>query len=176
MATQACSWVQELAGRQLTLRCARTRTRAGGRRRTGGEPFPSNSRLPQSSQAAVLETMAPWRLALALVVALAASGEPRSSSSRLPGRCNTLGRAPRGSPKCAAVAAPPAPPPPPSPPPPAARPLPAAAAAAHAQQEAQDACSPLPLPSGGALLNASDNGVTNPALLNTLVKVRGTRG
>ena len=30
----------------------------------------------------------------------------------------------------------------------------------------------LPLPPGGDLLDASDNGVTNPALLNTLVKVR----
>lgn len=43
--------------------------------------------------------------------------------------------------------------------------------AARAQEAAQgDPCSPLPLPPGGEAFT-SDNGVTNPALLDTLVKV-----
>lgn len=35
----------------------------------------------------------------------------------------------------------------------------------------ENACVPLPQPSGEALKAASDNGITNPALLDTLVKV-----
>lgn len=46
--------------------------------------------------------------------------------------------------------------------------------AVGAQENA--ACTPLPQPSGQALQAASDNGITNPALLNTLVKVRLPRG
>ncbi|KAI7838235.1 hypothetical protein COHA_007982 [Chlorella ohadii] len=46
--------------------------------------------------------------------------------------------------------------------------LAAALAAVDAQENA--ACVPLPPPPGDAIKAASDNGITNPALLDTLVK------
>ena len=50
--------------------------------------------------------------------------------------------------------------------------------AVGAQEDEQAACTALPLPPGaaGIFLDQSDNGVTNPALLQTLVKVGGGHG
>ena len=98
-------------------------------------------------------------LRLALLAAALAAGEPWTPGSAAQTPATSLQARLKGTGVWAARPAHCIPPPLP----------PASPPAVGAQENA--ACVPLPQPSGDALKAASDNGITNPALLDTLVKV-----